>query len=241
MSFPGDIPTANVLTVSKEYAWTFVQLGTATHYCFVGLAGNALDPAPDITYLKSLTWAQYEQFIRANNNITWRNFNMSVPASPSPPPPPPLPSPLPKKKWRLIEFISPGLPKITKKMHLEVIAYLPEGGEAVLEVPSLFGEALPNEIGFRVPEFWKREIDKNRKFILVDQKKKLHLFPVNPNGITKLEEVEFPADSISNLKLYVYIPEKYEKQHYTIAVRQMLEGNEIGRVTWRLVPPVKRK
>jgi serine protease len=44
------------------------------HYCFVGLVGTAADRAPGLAAFSD--WANFTTFISANNNVTWRNFNV---------------------------------------------------------------------------------------------------------------------------------------------------------------------
>jgi serine protease len=60
------------VTVSPAIPWSSVP--APGHYCFVGVVGNALDPAPDPATL--FDWTTYQQYLRQNNNVTWRNFNV---------------------------------------------------------------------------------------------------------------------------------------------------------------------
>jgi hypothetical protein len=245
MSFPGNIPADNTLAVTREYGWLPVQLGTATHYCFVALAGCDADPAPDLTHLKSLTWDQYRLFIRNNNNITWRNFNMVTL-----PPPAPLPSPspdpeaapqpepeaqpvpgqvpsdkLPREGWVHMDFISPGLPDRNKVMELQVRTKLPKGAYTMLEMP--FG--------------WKRDVFKGSPYIRTNLKRKISYRDLTPDGITRITGINFRAKSVTPLRLYVFIPPESRKKSFLVAVSQMVDNEEVGRVTWKLVPSGRRK
>jgi len=67
-----NVPAGSGVTVSAAIPWTTVP--APGHYCFIGVVGNALDPAPDPATL--FDWTTYQQYIRQNNNITWRNFNV---------------------------------------------------------------------------------------------------------------------------------------------------------------------
>jgi serine protease len=46
----------------------------------------------------------------------------------------------------------------------------------------------------------------------------------------------FPAGSRTPLRLLIQIPEELQKQSWRLAVRQIFEDVEVGRVTWLLRP-----
>ena len=68
------VPTGNQLTVSDAIVWPAASIPASGHYCFVGLVGTAADPAPGLGAFSD--WANFTTFISANNNVTWRNFNV---------------------------------------------------------------------------------------------------------------------------------------------------------------------
>jgi serine protease len=80
------VPTGNQLTVSDAIVWPAASIPASGHYCFVGLVGTAADPAPGLAAFSD--WANLTTFISANNNVTWRNFNVvnDVPPSGGKPP-----------------------------------------------------------------------------------------------------------------------------------------------------------
>jgi hypothetical protein len=49
-------------------------------------------------------------------------------------------------------------------------------------------------------------------------------------------EVPFPAKSRTAMRLLVHIPEEHRRRVFRIAVRQLWQGEEVGRVTWQLQP-----
>jgi hypothetical protein len=51
----------------------------------------------------------------------------------------------------------------------------------------------------------------------------------------------FAAKSKARLRLLAQIPKEARKRPYEVFVRQTFEGQEVGRVTWRLSPGAKRK
>jgi serine protease len=234
-----DVPITNTLMVSNEFIWPAASVPPTGHYCFVGIAMCDLDPVVDLTYLQDWDWATYYRFIRENNNITWRNFNVEDPPPPPSPPPYPSPKPLPKKQWRKLPFVSPGLPGISKKMHLEITANLPKGSEAVIQIPFGWMNLVRPEMGFAIPEYWKHDLIRNNVIPIADNKGKTAFLPLNLNGKTTLKEVLFPADSVNKLNIFVAIPGEFPEP-CTLYVCQILDGEEMGRITWRL-PPDKKK
>lgn len=224
-----NVPAGEILTVSSALEW--VAPGPTGHYCFVGLVSHPLDPVADPKKLKDWDWNTYYRFIRENNNITWRNFDMEPAPSPAPPPPTPDPEPTPdpkpeppKKDWKVLEFVSPGLPDRGQAMKLQVLSRLPKQATIMLQAP----------------ETWKKDHFKGNPYIRTNKKNGIALIPINPYGNTLIDYVSFRKNAIVPLKLYINLPDKFFKLNcYTIAVRQILDGKEVGRFTWKLGVPNK--
>jgi hypothetical protein len=238
VGFPLPIPTGDVLTVSNELSW--LVPGPQGHYCFVAVISCDEDPEFDPRTIPDWDWDKFCRYIRVNNNVTWRNFNMVEMPSPAPSPSPePAPEPdpvqdpapgqdsvgnLPKKGWMALDFISPGIPNRNEKMNLEFISHLPKGAKVLLQMPLS----------------WKKNIFKGSPYIWINRKKRLGFAHVAINGNSLVENVLFSANSVTKLKLFIYIPEKLRNRKYTIAVKQVLNGSELGRLTWQLVPSTKK-
>lgn len=205
-----NVPSGDLLTVSGPITWPANKIPGKGHYCFVGLVGNADDPAPKPADFND--WNKFRRFIRENNNVTWRNFNVVSNV------PPPLPSYPPD--YVPLHFLAPGAPEIDRRMRLEVVARLPEGARAWLEAPLY----LIDIIGEHSP------------FLKLDEKRQVAWLPLNPYGRTTLGEALFPANSETELKLIVNIPKEFRENEYEVFVSQLYEDEEVGRVTWRLVP-----
>ena len=107
-------------------------------------------------------------------------------------------------------------------MGLEVMGRLPEGARAMLEVPVVFYEMLHA----------RHQLAKVR----MNRECTTAFIPVNPRGRTRFDEILFPARSRAKMRLLVHIPERMRKRTYRVAVRQLWEGEEVGRVTWQLQP-----
>jgi hypothetical protein len=68
------VPTGDLLTVSNAITWSSAALPAQGHYCFVGILDTPRDPGP--APADFLDWDNFITFIRNNNNVTWRNFNI---------------------------------------------------------------------------------------------------------------------------------------------------------------------
>ena len=69
----------NVMTVSAAITWPAASVPLIGHYCFIAFVGSAQDPAPNPASFNSFDY--YYAFIRSNNNVTWKNFDV-VPVAP---------------------------------------------------------------------------------------------------------------------------------------------------------------
>lgn len=210
-----NVPTGDVLTVSDAITWSAADIPSTGHYCLVGLIGNADDPAPDPADF--LNWDNYRRFIRENNNVTWRNFNV-VDNEPDPEAGDPA-------DYVALPFLAAGAPDRARLMRLEVVARLPRGSRALLEAPLYIADAMAE----RSP------------FLKLDEKRRVARLPLNPYGRTILGEALFPAKWREKLRLLVHIPKELRKNEYEVFVRQLYEDEEVGRITWRLVPPDRKK
>jgi serine protease len=208
------VPSGNQLTVSNAIVWPAAAIPATGHYCFVGLIGTPADPAPGLAALSD--WSNFTSFIRNNNNVTWRNFNVvnNVPPSGGTPP-----------GFVELPFLAPGAPDEARPFVLEVIARLPQGARLLLEAPMYLLDGL---------EEWSPVME-------IDAKRNRGRLPLNPHGRCALRETLFPAESQSQLRLLADIPEELRRNAYDVAVRQLWQGEEVGRVTWRLSPLEKNE
>lgn len=74
----GRISVANVaqddVAIGGPLVWPSNQIPSSGHYCFVAVLGNAQDPTPDYATITSTT--DFYGFIRNNNNVVWKNFDV---------------------------------------------------------------------------------------------------------------------------------------------------------------------
>jgi serine protease len=205
-----NVPIGEVLTVSDAITWPAAAIPGPGHYCLVALVGNARDPAP--APADFFDWDNFRAFIRANNNVTWRNFNV-VDSEPDPAADP--------EGFVALPFIFPGAPDKARRFSLELVAKLPADSRVMLEVPlgwtHLLGE---------------REMQGD-----ANQTRKSVVFPLPPFGRFRLADSIIPARARIPLRLLVHIPKKCRKTAFQAVVRQIFEREEVGRVTWRLQRP----
>jgi hypothetical protein len=116
------VATGDILTVADEIIWSAADIPATGHYCFVAVTDTPDDPAPPLASL--VNWDNFLAFIRNDNNVTWRNFN--VVASPGPGDPEAFP------------FLVVGALDRAVEMGLEVVARLPADAKLALEVPDHF-------------------------------------------------------------------------------------------------------
>ncbi|MEM8687470.1 MAG: hypothetical protein AAGF81_09080, partial [Pseudomonadota bacterium] len=161
-----------------------------------------------------LNFDNFRTFIRENNNVTWRNFNVvpSAPAGPDPEAP------------VVVDFLAPGAPDKGRKMSLEICARLPKDARAWLEMPLYFIDAL----------------DLASASVKVNKREDTALVPVSPHGCRRFGDMLFPAKSRAKLKLHVHIPKAHRENAYEVYVRQLYRRQEVGRVTWSFAPKRKR-
>lgn len=106
------------------------------HYCFIGLIGNPNDPLVDPTEPPIVEFYgdfdNFRKFIRENNNVTWKNFNVGLISS-----------------FMMMNFFVAGANDRARPMGLEIVAGLPEGAQVWLQgrdefLFALQGKGSPN-------------------------------------------------------------------------------------------------
>ena len=206
------VPTGDLLTVSNGITWPSAAIPAPGHYCFVSILDAPRDPGP--APADFLDWDNFTTFIRNNNNVTWRNFNVvnNVPPPRAEPP-----------GYVALPFLAAGAPDKARRMRFEIMPRLPAGAGVILELPPEFAELL-------------RVRHRPMPFKGADRCRVVHL-PLNHCGCTQFPEVIFPAKARIPMRLLVKIPEELRQHEFELFARQLYEGEEVGRVTWRLVPP----
>lgn len=206
-----NVPTGEVLTVSDGIVWPSASIPGPGHYCLVGILGDDLDPAPDPGNLND--WTTFERFIRDNNNVSWRNFDVvnNVPPSGGSAPPGFVP----------IDFLVVGAHDRARPFAFEVIAKLPRGTELMLQAPDF------------LVDVWRR---RQLRTAVKGGEMEGAVLRLNPQGRNRFRDALFPREMQAPARLLVHIPEEARDRSYVVAVRQLYRGREVGRVTRQLMP-----
>jgi serine protease len=167
------------------------------------------DPAPPIP--GPLDWAAFQDMIRANNNVTWRNFNVVndlPPANAAP----------------SFAFKMAGAEDRPRLFAFEIERRLPEDAVLELEGPLGLLERLKGD------NPWKLVPDKKRERTLLT-------LPSLPR--IQLGEVRLPR--MARLDCLFRIRPRRGKVVYGhgIAIRQLHRGEEVGRIVWRFAPEAR--
>lgn len=202
------VPPNNVMTVSPAITWPKGKIPAAGHYCFIAVVDHGQDPAP--TRAQFLDFDYFNAYIRTNNNVTWRNFN--VVALPAPPPPA---DPSGGEDEYAFDFAARGAADFARRFRFEIAADLPPGAVLKLEAPvSLLGDRLP--------------------FDHVHTGTQRARIAIAPDGRTELSPVVLPAKFRAACRLLVRMSRKDRDADHEVYVRQLYEDFEVGRVTWRV-------
>jgi hypothetical protein len=202
-----NVPANNVMTVSGPIVWPAAEVPQPGHYCFVALIGNAQDPAP--TRADFQNFDDFFAYVRNNNNVSWRNFDVVALAAAG------ADDEMEDDSFAF-DFIAPGAPDSDRKFALTVGAHVPPGSGVWLEAPlSLIGAHPKVE-----------DIDASRKTGRV---------AVEPGRLTELPVMHFPKRSRAQCRLLVRIPRAHRGRDSEVHVGQIHEGFEVGRVSWRIV------
>ena len=200
-----DVPAGSVVEVSTPgITWPSDLLPTAGHDCFVATVGNTYAPAPNAASFASFD--DFMNYIYANNNITWRNFNVITPGQPGP--------------WRL-PFRIAGAWDRPRPFLLVSEADLPAGSRVELQIPEALAKGFKGahqaKEGAHIPGGSFR-------------------IPVPANGTHELGAIELPAKAAGASQMVVEIPAKEFRKSHRVVLRQVYKEREAGRITWILKP-----
>lgn len=211
---PVNIPATDTLVVTDPIAWQSALIPATGHYCFIGIVNHVDDPAPLIPPSTNFNWNEFTDYIRNNNNIVWRNFNVIDVV--------PDPSAEPAK----LAFIVAGAPDMGRYFDLEIIQRIPRDVEVWLEIPQSLFAFLPKL------QFPKIKLARKEKIARV-KLPKLHRI--------LLRRVRLGRSILHKCRFLVKGSKNMNRACHSIAIRQIYNNEEVGRVTWALRPPKFRK
>jgi len=202
------------------------------HYCFIAVLDNDADPAPPIpapivadpNVDPGISWEDFLSFIRNNNNVTWRNFNV-IPVASS------LYTACPP-------FIIRGAPDFMREFAFEFRFRLPESARAVLEMPVDLADRL------------RHPFMKTRRIVNIDFSDGNEVARLELPALRKVTIPAVPLDRnaefkckliVSGLARRLTLPDdgteitwgRRSFGHASVSVRQVYDGQPVGGVTWR--------
>jgi serine protease len=206
---PVNVAVGDTLVVSNKLVWAKTDIPATGHYCFVGILDSPQDSAPPIPPVVGFDWANFQNFIRNNNNVTWRNFNVenNLPDVPS--------------AFVNFPFMISNAPDKRRRFDIQIFQKLPKDGELWLEIPLKF---MPL---FRDIEFLEAKIDKKK------EKASIRL-PRHKN--MQFNNVLLPIKARIACNFVLRGSKLYQKGTHYFGVRQLFEKFEVGRITWALKP-----
>jgi hypothetical protein len=204
---PVDVPVGNTLVVAPQLVWPKADLPVSgDHACFVAILNQASDPAPPIPVAgPSFDWNAFVNLVRAQNNVTWRNFNV-VDVLPDPSADP-----------AVLDFLVVGSPDAARAFDLEILQELPQGVKVELEVPKAMLAVLP-KVGFLSRSIENRLTRLSLPFV---------------RGIPFCN-VRLGAGVRHHCRFLVHGAPGLSHGMHRLAIRQVFDGVEVGRVTWGL-------
>jgi hypothetical protein len=139
---PVDVPVATMV-VTDALVWPAADIPGTGHYCFVGVLDHPADPAPTLPSPTDFTG--FRAFIRNQNNVTWRNFNvvddLSDPSA--------------------HDFLVVNFPEERRFFDLVIERRLPPGVRVTLELPVMI--AKPFVEGMQLE--WELDKERRRAFV----------------------------------------------------------------------------
>lgn len=207
-----NIPAGEVLTVSDPITWPQAQIPGPGHYCLVAILSTPGDPGPAPTDF--LDWTNFQTFVRENNNVTWRNFNV-VDNDPAPDADP--------SGFVALPFVVAGAPDEPREFVVELTSRVSRDAEVLLEVPLRF----------------IREFQADLKIESVDEKRDVATARLAPGSRVRFGPGLLNARAVHPMRLLVRLADPADRCRMT--ARQLFEDREVGRVTWTLAPGVRER
>jgi hypothetical protein len=149
--------------------------------------------------------ANFEALVRDANNITWRNFDV-------------VSTLWQQGRWRSYEFFIAGAYARALPFDLEIMQDLLDATRIALEVP------------FELAELIARRNDVE---VIADQAGQSAKIALPGQREFRLRDIPLPANARYPARVHVSAPEGTRSDQGTLAIRQLHDGLELGRMTWR--------
>lgn len=202
---PIAVPVGNTLAVAGPLAWPKADLPPAgDHACFIAVLDDPQDPAPPLPpSISQFNWTNFIKYISNQNNVAWRNFNVvDVLAAPT--------------ALAVMDFFITGAPDRNREFRFELLQELPEGAKVWLDVPPAMMAVLRRDAFSGV----SIDAQSGQARLAVPFVRNLPLYGVR-----------LGAGARHRCRLLVQGGKGLERGLYRVALRQIYEDVEVGRVT----------
>ena len=201
---PVNVPQGDTLMVANPITWSSADIPVTGHYCFVGIIDHPGDPAPPLP--PATDWNGFTDFIRNQNNVTWRNFNV-VNVEPD------------AADTIKLPFQIAGAPDRARIFGLEIMQHIPRDIKVWLELPMMIAKP------FLHGQNLEYKLDRKKGLI------KLRL-PARPS--MKVPRIKLGKSARIKAQLVIEGNKKQQVQPGNrVAIRQLYDDMEVGRVTWQ--------
>lgn len=198
---PFNVPAGASLVPAPTITWKAPNLPPSGHYCFVARVHHPLDPEPDLV----ATWDEFVDYVRNNNNVTWRNFQVvELPVGGAPTPK---------------QLIVPGAFDRKRVFDLQILQQRPRDVRVVWELPLTLFEQFPKE---------------SFAGVSVDTKRRRARVQLRPQARLVLRNVALNKSARHRCRLLFTGMPSLSDALCTVAIGQLYGRTEVGRVTWRL-------
>jgi hypothetical protein len=209
-----DLPPGSLVEVCNPgIVWPADKIPAVGHYCFVAMIGNAAAAAPDPSSFA--TFDDFMNYVYANNNLTWRNFNVGQPGQFGLPPH--------LGHLQRLRFLIAGAWDQPRPFEIEVETELPDESRLLLDLPHWLGRAARPGKG----EVTERDDPEHEP-----SDRRRRLIPLPAKGRHSLGELELPRGARARSSVLVEVPEGRRREPHSIVIRQLYKGREAGRITW---------
>lgn len=198
-----NVPQGNTLVVTPELVWPAADIPGTGHYCFVGILDNAQDPAPVIP--PATDWNGFRSFIRNQNNVTWRNFNVVDDIED------------PSADPYIAPFLIANLRDQRRAFDFVIEQRVAKGVQSQIEVPLSILKAFCGEAKLEC------KIDRDRQVGIIQLPRTQRLFIPN---------ILLPAGARLQCRFVVKGLTQYGQAGNEIAIAQSFEDQVMGQVTW---------
>jgi hypothetical protein len=221
VSYYPQVPNGSTVEVTAVgIPWPADEIPAAGHYCYVATVGNNYQPAPNPQSLAAFgSFQDYVNYIAANNDIAWHNFNVIT-----------VPSGQIKGPFGNLvglPFLFAGAWTGEEEFIFETVAELPENSILALQVADWIGRGLVGD---------RKDLAVFRDTATDPANTGRVRITLPANGARSLHPLRLPAHTAAPSHLLVGIDPRRHHRGHKVSIRQLYKGEEVGRITWCLVP-----